>query len=258
VLVTGIDRGLGKTLHAVFGGTGLNRGNAEEILASRDSYDAILHAAFNPRRDSDSESLYGAVTDNLLLTERLARLPHKQFVYISSIDVYPKNGGRHAEDELIRPETANDLYVLFKLMAESIVTGTAAGALILRCSAMLGASARRSSLIKILEDEKPKVELSPDSVFNYVLHSDIAAFIRYALENEMTGTFNAAARETMTLGEAAEEAGKKVIFGSYRYDSGQISNQKIAAVCEGFRKTSLETVRAYALEQYKMRLPAHA
>ena len=78
--------------------------------------DVIIHCAFNRSRDASASSMYGYVNDNVLLTAALAAVPHEKFIYLSSIEVYPKNGALHSETEPIGMDAVNGLYGAAKLM----------------------------------------------------------------------------------------------------------------------------------------------
>lgn len=252
-LTTGTLSGLGKHIYENLGGIGLTRylsTEDRERIKSR-GVDTIIHCAFNSRRGINSDSLYGYLEDNVLLTKELVSFPHKKFIYLSSADVYPKDGSLHSEDEIIDVDSLSGIYGITKLMSESIVKNHCENYLILRATALLGKHSRRNSLIKIIEDKECILTLSGDSRFNYVLHSDILDFIRFSIDNDLTGIYNLASSENITLSEAANIFAKKVSFGTYTYDVGEIGNDKISSVFPAFRKTSRETITQFVKERQK-------
>ena len=251
MLVTGAAGGLGRYLHENLGGQGLTRANAGENIdrLRRTGADVIIHAAFNSAKKVDESSLYEYLRDNLFLTEEIASIPHKKFIFISTVDVYLKDGPPHTEDEEIDVNFTNGLYAATKLMGEAVVRRRSANWLIIRASALLGKYSRKNSLIKILDDGNPELTLSGGSRFNYVLHSAILEFIDTAARSGLCGVYNAASSEAITLGEAAAIAGRKVRFGGCEYDGGNVSNGKIAAVCPAFRKSSADVVREFIKER---------
>ena len=244
VLVTGVGSGLGRFLHERFGGSGLTRQTSasEWELLRRHGADIIIHCAANSRRGVDRDALASYLDDNLFLTERLVLFPHRRFIYLSSVDVYPKVPGPHRESAPILADQVSGVYATTKLMSEAIVAAHACAPLILRSSALLGAYSRRNSLIRMIEDDPCALGLSGDSSLNYVLHEDIAGFIALALERGIEGTYNATSSENITLEQIASLLGKKVAFGSHRYDAGTVDNSRIAAACPAFARTSVETV----------------
>jgi dTDP-4-dehydrorhamnose reductase len=221
LLITGTSSGLGKYLHRTLAGTAWHRG---EPLPAR--AEVIIHCAWPARVGPEYER------DTLELTRRLAGIPHARFVFISTVDVYPADGRVYREDS---PTVPIGQYGQTKLAAEHIV-GT--HSLILRCSAMLGVDARPNSLMRLLRGEP--VTLTADSRFNYVLHSDVGAFIRFALAQGLTGIYNVASAEPVTLGEIGITQ-----FGEHRYVTANVNQEKIAGVFPAFRKTSRQVIEEF-------------
>jgi nucleoside-diphosphate-sugar epimerase len=251
ILVTGTRSGLGKYVHENLGGLALTRHTpAEERKKIKNSIvDVIIHCAFNSRRGVNSDNLYQYIQDNVNLTEELVSIPHKKFIFISSIDVYPKRKGNHSEDEIIDIDSLNGIYGITKLMSESIIKNQCRNYLILRASALLGKYSRKNSLLRILEDKDCTLTLSGNSRFNYVLHSDVLDFIKFSIEHDIKGIYNLASSDNITLSEVAEMTDKKVKFGSYFYDAGNIDNSKISSVFPAFKKTSKEVIAQFIGER---------
>lgn len=247
LVITGVRSGLGKYLHDELGGIGLTRQNLEEETKrlQKNGVDIIVHCAANASRNVTSDSLYGFLEDNVLLTQRLTKIPHKKFIYLSSVDVYPKNGTEHQEDEVIPLDSLDNLYGVTKLMSESIVRKKCPNSLILRETAFLGKESRKNSLKRILEEEPCILSLSGDSVFNYICYSHMLDFIKLSVDQDLQGIYNLAASENITLSEVAEEFRKKPHFGTYRYDVGTISNQKTVKVLPALQRTSKEMIKDF-------------
>lgn len=245
-LISGAQSGLGKHLFEIFGGIPLTRETSKaEIDNLKKGVDIIIHAAFNSNKDIDSNNIYSYLEDNIFLTEKLIKIPHKKFIFISSVDVYPKDNIHHKEDEVININTVEGIYGLTKLMSESLVKRLSPNFLILRCSALLGKYARKNTLIKIRTEEKPILTLSPDSSLNYILHTDVSEFIKLALEKDLKGIYNLVSSKNITLSEIASLLKKKVNFGDYIYSVGSIDNRKATSVTPSFEKTSEEVVRQF-------------
>jgi len=247
IFTTGILSGLGKYIHENLGGIGLTRATSPEDMEKikNSGVDVIIHCAFNSRRGINSDSLYYYLEDNVLFTKKLVSIPHKKFIFLSSVDVYPKGVGTHPEDEIIDMDSISGIYKITKLMSESIVKTHCVNYLILRGTALLGKYSRKNSLIKIIEDDKCILTLSSDSRFNYVLHSDILDFIKFSIDHDLKGIYNLASSENVTLLEVANILGKKVQFGNYLYDVGNIDNSKISYVFPIFKKTSKEIITKF-------------
>lgn len=241
-LITGASSGLGKYLHRNLGGTAWNRqaSEKEREKIKKNGADIIIHCAFNSEKDPKDTNQY--FEDNVLLTEELTQIPHKKFIFISSVDVYPKNSNKHIEDEIVVIKNAEGLYAKTKLLSEDVVKKNCPNFLILRCSALLGKDSRRNSLIKIIKDGKSTLILSEKSVFNYILHSDVLDFIKLSIRNDLVGIYNLASSKNITLKQVADLVKKKVTFGDYVYNVGNIDNRKAAAVSPAFKKTSQKII----------------
>lgn len=242
ILTTGVKSGLGRFLHEQLGGLGLYRNSdifKEEHLKL---IDVIIHCAFNPRKIVDSQSQYSFLQDNILLTHRLASLPHKKFIYISSVDVYPKNGKKCSEDDYINIETIDSLYGAFKLFAESIIVNNCKNLLIIRPGLLLGKYMRKNNLLRLITEEDSALSLTEESTFNGVLYSDILSFIEIAVHNDLTGIYNAVSNDNITLEKLAADFGRNVSFGNFTYTTPPISNKKITGVCKVFSKSTTSVI----------------
>lgn len=236
-LITGSSSGLGKYLHQNLGGASFNRKAIKDKEA-----DIIIHCAFNRARDINSQNLYQYLADNVFLTKRLTKIPHKKFIYISSIDVYPQSNEKHFEGEVIDIDKVSNMYGFTKLASESLIRNLCPNFLILRCAALLGKDSNENSLIKISKEARPTLTLSSNSVFNYILHKDVLEFIKLAIGKDLQGIYNLASSKNIALTEVAAMLGKKVDFGNYVYNTGKIENSKITSIFPAFKKTSKEVI----------------
>lgn len=253
-LVTGARSGLGRHAHEVFGGsTWLRDTSPEERRSLRESgVDVVVHCAFNAARRVESENAAQYLKDNVLLTAELLEIPSRKFVFVSTVDVYPKDGKKHREDDVIDLDGGQGVYGITKLMSEALVREHRPNHLILRCSALLGRHMRRNSFVRMIEDDPCRLGLAGNSRFNYVLHRDVTDFIKLALERDLRGVFNVASTGNVRLSKVAAFLGRRVEFGSHGYDVGQIDNSKVATVTEGLRRSSLETVESFIGEQRRI------
>jgi nucleoside-diphosphate-sugar epimerase len=245
LLVTGAASGLGAAVHRALGGTAMTRATPWAEIAAGAPYDAIVHCAFGSQKLVTPANAHAYLDDNLLLTERLTALPHRKFVFISSIDIYPvpRQGAREDDDyDLAR---LSGPYPFAKLFSDALVRARCANHLILRPASLLGPAMRPSTTLRVLTERAPRVFLHPDSRFNFVLHDDVAAFIARALAEDFTGVFNAASTGAIRLGDMAGRLGLAVSFGEHIYDAGDVSNAKIAAIEPAYRRTSAETLNRF-------------
>lgn len=239
-LITGSSSGLGKYFHDQLGGSAFYRDdtNVEET-------EILIHCAFNRARGINSKNLYQYLFDNVFLTKKLAKISHKKFIYISSVDVYPKNNKKHSENEVIDINQISGVYAITKVMSESLIQNLCPNFLILRCSALLGRDSRENSLIKIIKEENPTLTLSAKSVFNFILHKDVLEFVKIAIEKNLQGVYNLSSSKNITLFQIAELLGKKVSFGTYIYNVGDIDNKKVSKLLPSFKKTSREVINEF-------------
>jgi dTDP-4-dehydrorhamnose reductase len=222
-LISGASSGLGKFLAEHFKADRYDRTAGK---APGTSYNTIIHCAFDVRRQVSAEEEAQYQRNTLGITQDLLAIPHKRFVFISTVDV-SQQGDRYGQS---------------KLAAETLVTQRGTNPLILRPTSMLGPYIRPNSLTKILSGENPKLTLAANSSFNYVLHSDIAAFIEMAPQ---AGTYTLASTGNVTLDEVCKHFGKTAQFGDYRYDVSSIDNSKAAEILPAFKQSSLSCVEKF-------------
>lgn len=181
VLVTGVKSGLGRFLQESIGGSGI----------SRDTI--IVHCAHKPVSTPDD------ARDNLKLTHDLLNLPHRKFIYISSVDVN-------------RKDSANGRN---KLDCEALVEERGFGTLIIRLPLILGIYQRPNCVSRIINGEK-KVTLSGESKFRYIYDAEILEFIKDSIEKDSIGICTIGSDE-IRLKDIAKIYNPKVKFGTYVY-----------------------------------------
>jgi len=247
ILVTGNKSGLGRYFFEVFDAVGLDKDTSYEQKEKikKEGVDVIIHCAFNSSNDITSETLLSYVQDNIFLTKELTAIPHKKFIFISTVDVYEKNAATHAENEIVNVNAIEGIYGITKLISESIVQEYTKDHLVIRSTAFLGPYSRKNSLKKIIEDKEPVVSLTPDSEFNYVLYENVLEFIKTVIEKNVQGIYNIASSENIQLSEVAEMFSKAVTFGEYKYVVGNIDSTKAASLIPAFKKTSQEIIKEF-------------
>lgn len=248
ILVSGTGSGLGRHVAEVLGGVPFRRSDVAETVARHtpEPFDAIVHCAFNAMRSVPWDRLVGYVDDNALLTARLLRIPHRMFVYVSTVDLYPRDGSVQDETSDIRAEQLSGVYPVAKFYGEALVRAGTAPWVILRPTSLLGPYARPSTLVRLLETPEITVGLSPESRYNVVLHDDVARFIQSAIEGRLTGIYNIASSDDASLEAIAEAFGRRVTFGSHRYSAPRLDNRRAAAIVPAFARSTLDTLRYYA------------
>ena len=184
----------------------------------------------------------------MFLTKQLINIPHKKFIYLSSIETYPKNSEKHFETEVIDVDALSTIYGITKLMSELIILQFCKNHLIIRAATLLGREMRKNSFMQILENKNCSLTLSQNSTFNYVLYADILEFIKYSIKYDLNGIYNAACSKNIRLSDLAEILQAKPNFGTHTYSVGLIDNTKIAELVPHFRRTSKENIDLYLKE----------
>ena len=236
IIVTGANSGLGKSLWEalqqspteteVRALTRSNRRSEIDRAKSLGGVDTIIHAAFGGQggyEQFDIEDHYKYVDDNILLTKELLDIPHKRFIYISSLVVY---------------ETEHNNYKTTKLYCESMVQKLSSNHLILRCPAILNKHMRKNNLIKILDDDTPTLSLTADSTFNYVSDVDITNFIE---DPNWYGVVDFVSSKNIELGEIQDMIGKQVHFGKYKFTTPEIKSSYLKESSKQVLQQFIET-----------------
>lgn len=233
--IIGASNGLGRFLSLKLNGIPITR---DKPLPETTEQDVIIYCAAKANFRTEPAQLYDITNDNLLLLERASRLPHKQFIFISSIDVYPKDNAIHDENEPLYIENLTGGYPSFKLISESIVTSRCMNPLILRPSSLLHETMRPNNILRLLTCEQPSLSLDIESTFNCITYEMILEVIELILKKPIKGIFNCTASTNISLREIAELVNYQGGYGQYHYQVGKISNQKIGQLIESYKQSS--------------------
>jgi nucleoside-diphosphate-sugar epimerase len=246
LLITGFKSGFGRYAYENLGGFGLGRDNQDSLLFAREKgVDTIMHCAFNNPRVLTSNSIHPYMQDNLFLTQNLLKIPHKRFIFMSSVDVYPKSEEIHIESEEIPINLVGNFYGVTKLMSESMIREMSPSSLILRCSGLLGPYMKKNNLTRLIEEENPELTLTKDSELNCILYEDLLDFILVASEKDLNGVYNTTSSSNISFSGVAKLLGKEVDFGEHFYRVGKINNQKIREISPVFSKSSEEVIKQF-------------
>jgi len=240
VAVIGAAGGIGKFLAAELGTIPFVR---NDDVSKLESVRTIIFCAAKAHFETPASMLYSSIEDNLLLLERISRLPHERFVYFSTVDLYPQDGKVHREDEDLQIENTRGGYPAFKLMGEAIVRERCNMPLILRPTSLFGDGMRPNNISRLISGHTDDPTLREDASFNCVTYSMIATFIETAIAQDVTGTFNCAATGQVTLGDVAKLAAYGGGFGPHDYQVPIVSNEKVCKVAPVFERTSLDIVK---------------
>ena len=250
ILVTGTRSGLGFAVNELLQGIELYRGkDIVSVLTPHDEpYDAIIHCAANTNKTILLNDVYDYLRDNLLLTQQLLRIPHKKFIYISTVGFYPATSDINYADSNYDVSNINGLYNSNKLFSEALAKELGKNALVIRPSNLLGSNMRPNTTYNILTKKNTDVFLSGNSKLNYVLNNDIANFIKLSIEQNICGIFNLASINNITLNDLVERYGLNVTFGGHYYDVGILDTKPAINLCDLFNKTSIETLDIFINE----------
>jgi nucleoside-diphosphate-sugar epimerase len=247
LLVTGARSGLGNAVHRALGGMAFVRGMATDDPAIRAAapFDAIVHCAVNAAKEVTMRSVFRYIDDNFLLTQRLVDLPHRKFVFVSSLAVYPPSGRAISEDEDLDLLPLAGPYAFTKLFSDIYVQEKATSPLILRTTTLLGPAIRPNTLLRALTQRDCQLFLTADARYNCVMHDDIVDFIERALDENISGAFNIGSQGQVILSHVVDQLGLSVRYGKYPYDIGPVDTRKAGALHPAFARTCWETLNRY-------------
>ena len=245
-LVSGAASGLGRYLLEQAGGTSFTRASSLEAIKNVDQpYDMVIHCAFNMGRLESQKTMNQYIADSVHLTEALTSVPHRMFVLMSTIDVYPLVGEVHDESEDINPNALSGLYPIFKLACESIVRQRSKNFLILRPGMLLGPYMRSNNLTRILLEHSGETTLSKNSSYHCVLYEDILSVLQHARTTPLVGVYNLVRSDRVSLNALARRFAPETRFGSYTYAPDPISNEKISSIIPAFRDSSMDAIKKF-------------
>ncbi|MHB1585979.1 MAG: NAD-dependent epimerase/dehydratase family protein [Acidiferrobacteraceae bacterium] len=243
-LVTGSASGLGRHLAKAFAGAATYVRGTQFDQLRKERFDLIIHAAFNRCDARRSDSPGKILDDNICLTSAILDVPHRLFVFISSVDVYPRARGVQDETSPIDLDGLSGMYATTKWMAECLVTEKSVRPIVLRCGFMLGPFMRENSISRIVTDgSDARLSLAPSSSFNLITYADVEAFIRIAVRQRQTGIFNIVRDDNVTLKKVADYFRIRPQFGGHVYNSPKISNEKSASLYPELHEGSLQCLK---------------
>jgi nucleoside-diphosphate-sugar epimerase len=246
-LIAGASSGLGASLLRRFGGEVFHRTDEAGLTMARhhEPFDVIVHCAVDPAKTVTHDNIESYFRNNVDLTRSLLTIPHRRFIYLSSIDVYPKSLRRCGEEAVINAHDISGVYGVSKFYAEALVQRLATAPLIIRASALLGPGMRQNSLLRMLTIPGGSIGLSGASTFNYVRYEDVGRLIDAANAEGMSGIVNCASSSCVSLEEIRAHFGLDVRFGDFIYRTPDIDNEKAATLLPDLRRSSLENVRLF-------------
>lgn len=247
VLVTGANSGLGKAVHLALGGTAFVRGMSvdDPAIQAAAPFDAIIHCAVNAAKYVSMKTAYGYMADNLLLTQKLVGVPHRKFVFVSTLAVYPPTGEAVREDDDVDLMPLTGPYAFTKLFSDLYVQEHANAPLILRTTTLLGPAIRPSTVHRALTQASCQLFLAPTARYNFVMHDEIVEFIVQAMDTGICGAFNIGSEGLIRLSSIVDQLGLSVRYGEFPYDIGPVDTRKAGALHAAFARPSWQTLNRY-------------
>ena len=222
-LITGINSGLGKYLfNNLSNSLGLDRNNFN--LIKDEDYDTIIHCAFNKENNITDHKKY--LDDNIFLTQRLKKLNYKNFVYISTVDVYQENP---------------TMYATFKKFSETLLDKND---LILRCPMMLGDTMKPNHTTK-LKDNIDSLGLSGESKFNYILMDDLVEYFDSGDFKKHKGIIDFVSNGLVRLEEVKNYFNSTTKLGEYTYQNNVEYPNPIFNLNKKYNKSSFDKLKQY-------------
>ena len=154
---------------------------------------STMNSKINKEAQLSYEDIWSII--NVFLTRDLISIPHKKFVYISSID-----------------EAKDSPYGVTKRLSEIIVKELCDEYLILRPSGLLGKEMKKNTFQKIISGDD--VAVTKNTIMNYILYEDILD----AVNANQNGTKVLRSNGDITIEEVVNIFGKKIDFGDIHYE----------------------------------------
>tara|TARA_R110000824_G_scaffold280251_2_gene468396 strand:+ start:6044 stop:6784 length:741 start_codon:yes stop_codon:yes gene_type:complete len=236
ILVTGTSSGLGRFLVEELEAKEYRRGC---VGYTENRYDVIIHNAWDTqRRDSKTYTYFHHAN---MLFNNLVTLPHTKFVFISSVEVYPKDDLKvYSADDKLDNRDIKGIYGLTKYSIEQQLQ-THNNCLIIRPSAILGKYTRKDNNITKIRKGLP-IRLHPASIINFVLYEDILKFIKIAIEEDLTGTYNLTSSSHVPVMDIHDG---KYEVQTYLYTLPDIDNSKTQQILPELKRGSQETYQLW-------------
>jgi nucleoside-diphosphate-sugar epimerase len=204
ILITGTNGSLGSFLTSKYENLiCITRENSLTDDIVSEGVDTIIHCAFNNKLEELQKVSKECYDDNVDLTYSLVKVPHRRFIYISSVQIPPL---------FITP------YAIFKQIAEYTIQNNCKNYLILRVSCFLPQLSQENTFYKISNGED--ITLTENSVNDVIHLEDIYTVI----QSNLSGIKYLKSRKSITMKETVELFNKNINFGNYNYDTGKIES----------------------------------
>ena len=226
ILITGSNSGLGKFLKKKLSAMGYYRGANFEKL-KKTNWDLIIHCAFTTTDPKNKIEYNKCINDNLVLSYNISKLKGKK-IFISSCAVYENEGIKfRIEKNKIFIKDKISTYAKFKLFAENFFDEKKD--IILRLGSIIGKGMKKNTILKLIEDKKPRVFIRKESIYSFVTYDEILNFINLAYNKKMIGIFNFLRSDYTELNKITQQIclNKKIQYGNYNFQVIKANNNKL-------------------------------
>lgn len=216
IVISGCNSGFGKYFWEEYRGC-KSRYKHDDWLEIKEA-DVFIHCGWEP--DANRPNYIEKAIANL---NKINRINAKKIIFLSSVDVYPKNKIIHTEDEIIDKRDIVGIYgITKKMIEERIEDHWRNNYLILRCGALLGRYTPKNNL-RIAANGQP-IKISEKSNFNLITYQQLFEFINLAIERDLTGIYNIVASDNMKLKDLSILHNKGL--NQFKYKTPPLSYEK--------------------------------
>jgi nucleoside-diphosphate-sugar epimerase len=247
VILTGSESGLGKFLSKNLDRPfHLGYGRDFEELSGLDvSNSVLIHCGFSRIAPDHSVSIRD-YQRNLVLTANLLKYNFKQVIYLSTIDVYPKQIKAMTEDYNIKNEDVTGVYTYQKLIAEKMTKDACGNHIILRMPMLVGLDTKPNSIRRLINGTN--VGLCGESTINVITHQHVLDFITAGLIGQFTGVFNLTAKTNVKLLSLKSALNSKTMFGDFLYETPILDNSKAQKILPDLKSSSMTIVENFVAQ----------
>jgi nucleoside-diphosphate-sugar epimerase len=203
--------------------------NIHKSILHEEDPDAIVYCARKRNvKDRHEEIKYNVhpLEDHLVYS----KVYDIKFIYISSIDVYPKIHNKNTEEDQATMFDEVNSYANCKLTCEDLIKSYLDNYVIIRPCAFLGQEMKPNSVTRILFDDPCNLNIDRYSHFTVITYEEVLKLILAAHEHDLRGVYNLAPETGLFLFDIEEKyrsiKKSKVIYGPEQYIAPQVSLDK--------------------------------
>lgn len=224
----------------------IQKENKEQYIGAR--CDVLIYANGNALKYlANDDPMFDFVASVESVAFYLHNIKYKQFIHLSTVDVYPiKDSYTHTQEDVQIEPNKLSIYGYHKYLAEEYVKYFANNYLIFRLPGLVGKGLTKNPVYDFVHQDK-KVFVSPLSTMNFI-HTDIIASSVVSISNRgvCNEIFNLASCEGIAIDDIKNIVGfesKYVDNANNNLTNYEINIDKISAYCT--LPSSLECISRY-------------